>query len=366
MLEEALTELATGQDLIGTAIRILSDGKPRKAAEILADALERGLLKPTTTVRAVEDTLTAYIARTQARGSRPLVVLLLAGHRFRINRPADDWPNYALAPRPRYTSRASLDAIASRLHSTAVGPDPAAFEQAICDAFGMLGFVAQHVGGQNEPDGTLDAPLGPFAYRAVLECKTGHADGVVNNPRPEEPAKFRDIYEAQYAVIVGPAFIDSATFLSELHVHKISAWTVDALITAIGNDVDAFECRELFAPGYVDDALGDLVWLRAHGKEKRLAILRDVLRREGDAEQRTMVGRVKPADMPVLTLDAAMILVTSAMQRAGSTVAPDRDELRQAMNDLVSADEAVMVPERDGIVIRRGAARLPAQPSSSG
>jgi hypothetical protein len=38
-------------------------------------------------------------------------------------------------------------------------------------------------------------------------------------PRPEEPAKFRDSYQADFAVIVGPAFSDNVSLVNELEVH---------------------------------------------------------------------------------------------------------------------------------------------------
>jgi hypothetical protein len=43
-----------------------------------------------------------------------------------------------------------------------------------------------------------------------------------------------------------------------------------------------------------------------------------------------------------------------ALQKASIDAAPSYDELRQTMDDLVRADEAATVPNRDGIVIRRG------------
>jgi hypothetical protein len=155
-------------------------------------------------------------------------------------------------------------------------------------------------------------------------------------------------------VIVGPSFSDSVSLVNELSTHRVSAWTVDDLLTAIGNDVDAYECRELFAPGFVHDALGDLVWSRAHGNEKRIAIMCDMLRRLGYDEQRGLVGRMPADDMPVLTLDAATILVATALQQAGTAAAPSRAELQQAMNDLVRAGEAATIAGREGIIIRRG------------
>jgi hypothetical protein len=66
------------------------------------------------------------------------------------------------------------------------------------------------VGGIGTPDGLLDAPLGPLAYRAIVECKTVHADTTVNSARLEEPARFRESYHAQYALLVGRVEVETA------------------------------------------------------------------------------------------------------------------------------------------------------------
>ncbi len=69
-------------------------------------------------------------------------------------------------------------------------------------------------------------------------------------------------------------------FMQEIQVHAISVWTVADIITALRNDVDAYECRALFAPGFVTERLADLVWSRTHGEEKRELVVREILRRE--------------------------------------------------------------------------------------
>jgi hypothetical protein len=83
----------------------------------------------------------------------------------------------------------------ARLRATSGGDDPTAFEIAVCRAFEALGFVATHVGGHQAPDGTLDAPLGPLAYRAVLVCKTWKGSRI---PRLDvaEAAKYRESFHA--------------------------------------------------------------------------------------------------------------------------------------------------------------------------
>ena len=143
-------------------------------------------------------------------------------------------------------------------------------------------------------------------------------------------------------------------FMQEIQLHAISVWTVADIITALRNDVDAYECRDLFAPGFVTERLADLVWSRSHGEEKRELVVREILRREGYAAQCTLIGEVTPADAPVLSLDAAMLLVESALRHAGATSGATREEVHAAMEDLVRAREAVRIPDRDGIIIRRG------------
>ncbi len=121
----------------------------------------------------------------------------------------------------------------------------------------------------------------------------------VSQPRPEEAAKFRASSNADFVVLVGE-FTSRTDFLQEIQLHAISVWTVADIITALRNDVDAYECRDLFAPGFVTERLADLVWSRSHGEEKRELVVREILRREGYAVQCTLIGEVTPADAPVL------------------------------------------------------------------
>jgi hypothetical protein len=102
-----------------------------------------------------------------------------------------------------------------------------------------MGFVTQHVGGMYAPDGILDAPLGPLAYRAVLECKSAPKVKFVSQPSPQEAAKFRASSNADFAVLIGPDFHAGEAFAQEIQAHAISVWTTEDLITALRIDVDA-------------------------------------------------------------------------------------------------------------------------------
>ncbi len=124
------------------------------------------------------------------------------------------------------------------------GGDLAAFEIAVCAAFALLGYLAQHVGGNGRPDGILTAPLGRAGYRAIIECKTASPGEIVANPRPEEPAKFRADANATHALLIGPVFGNDASFDDELLQHEVACWTVDDLATALRAQA-AVEGREL-------------------------------------------------------------------------------------------------------------------------
>jgi len=231
-------------------IAMLGDGKPRDAQTILDEGLARGLFSKATTKRSIYENLLLHIHQEVAGGHKPAVLVDPVTHKFRTNRPVDDWPDVTLPPHPRYIDAAAFDALAARLRTTGIGDDAAAFEQATCDAFAVMGFVTQHVGGFYAPDGILDAPLGPLAYRAVLECKSAPNVKFVSQPRPEEAAKFRASSKADFAVLVGPDFHAGEAFSQEIQAHAISVWTIDDVITALRIDVDTYECRALFAPGF--------------------------------------------------------------------------------------------------------------------
>jgi len=336
---------------IAAVLAILEDGKPRNTAAILREGIANGTLPHSTPETNLYVTLTDYIARVTMRGERPEFIQDPTTREFRVNHPIDDWPEVTLAPRPRNISSETLTLISEQLRTTSTAKDPTAFERAVCDAFSLMGFVAAHIGGHGMPDGTLDAPLGPLGYRAILECKTAHS-GVAENVWPAEPAKFREPHNATAAVLVAPGIKHEAMFLGELTAHDVGYWTVDDLILALQQDVDPYECRELFKGGPVHQRMRDLIWNRTHGAEKRALVIRRMLQRQAFDAQRDLVGRVPWSEMPVLNLDLAMVLVERALRIAGVSGGATRDEIRAAMDDLVYTSDAIALPDRGGIIVR--------------
>ena len=337
--------------IITAAIEILGDGKVRTADELLAEALDRELVPRNTTHKYVYSALIEYIARQIGRGRKPPIVQD-AQRRFRINEPADDWPD--LVPQPRWSHDEAAAALAERLETTATGTDPAAFEAAVCDAFAHLGFLTQHLGGHAQPDGVADAILGRRGYRVMLECKT--AKSVVPRPDVAEAAKFRDDFRAQYCALVGPMFSDEIELLDELQLHRVTAITVPDLQTLLHVGADALEVKGVLAPGYASDVLADTLWERTHGAAKRVATVALLVEREGWKAQLVAAEQAAAAEAPPLTVDAAMLVVDEALRALGSTRACTRGEVEEAFAWLSSPNVGLAIRDADCLILRRSGA----------
>ncbi|HTD36413.1 MAG TPA: hypothetical protein VK669_02770 [Candidatus Limnocylindrales bacterium] len=343
--------------VIAGILRILGDGKPRATQDLLHDGIARGLFPPQMGIVPIDQALRQYLERQSHNVRRPAIVRD-PDHRFRANHPRDDWPEPRTRPQfrpPSPTSLAALDAA----RATSTGRDPAAFERAVCTLFESLGFLASHLGGNVAPDGYIDAPLGPLSYRVILECKTGPNKGSVAIPNPAEPARYREPYGAQACAIVGPAYRSAATLSGELHAHGVSAWTIDDLEALVHADLDLHAMRPLFAPGFAEDALADVLWEHEHGRAKRVAVIAQMLESVGLREQRLVAN---PSDAPRLTIEAATLCVNEALADADSDARCERADVEAAFAWLTSplVHKAVWTDDaRDAIVIVSPAAGEP-------
>ncbi len=324
---EIMPSNKTHGPIIEAALEVLQDGRSHDAQQILALAVEGKLLDAGMTKKYVYTSLIEYIARARGNGRKPAIVQ--NGDRsFRVNEPPDEWPESGdatvLEPPPE------TQALIDRLAASASGGDYAAFEQAVCDAFEMLGFAATHRGGQKAPDGTIDAPLGPCAYRATLECKS--ANEGINDPGVVEAAKYREPFGAQYCALVARAFTGEIEFAAELHEHGVSAWAVHDLQTLLRVRANPLECRALFAPGFAADALDDLLWERSHGGAKRVRWIAEALVRTGWTTQSAYRGSA--AEAPRITQDVAMVLVDQDLRAQGSGATCSRADVSAAFEHL--------------------------------
>ena len=212
-----------------------------------------------------------------------------------------------------------------------------------------LGFLAQHLGGHGQADGVADAILGPLGYRVVIECKT--AKSIVTQPDCAEVAKEIAELQAQYGVLVGPAFSDETELLSEMQTHKVTTITVADLQTLLHLAANPLEVQSLLVPGYMSDVIEDLLWQRRHGSSKRVATVAAIIRREGWKAQTIAAQQGGPANAPHLTIDAAMLMVDESLRIAGSTQACTREEVQAAFAWLNNPITAIAHPETEAIII---------------
>ena len=113
--------------------------------------------------------------------------------------------------------------------------------------------------------------------------------------------------------------------------------------------------RPLFAPGLAANALTDLEWSRAHGPRKRHTVICDALRETGWAAQILAADYRASAEAPLLTEDAAIMLVDQTLAAHGPHTACRRDDIRDAFCYLTSprVQEATWTnDDRIAIVIR--------------
>jgi hypothetical protein len=308
---------------------ILADGRPRSPSDILAQGKARGLFPANYALENVTNAIHSYVGRKELRGRKPFAVQDPDG-RYRLNHAPDPWPDPSASLPTRSPSREALTAL-ERARRTATGSDPAAFERAVCDVFGALGFAATHLGGNAKPDGILDAPLGVLGYRVVLECKTALPGKGVSLPNAAEPARYRESYGAQFCALVGPEFTSQPVLLGELNVHAVSVWTIDDLATAVHAALNPHDLRAAFAPGFAEDTIGDLIWDRSHGVRKRIAVISELLQKISAREQHIALA-AKPELAAPLTVDSAMICVNEWLARNASDARCERADIEAAFN----------------------------------
>ena len=341
-------EFVPRAEVIQIAYQILSDGKPCSADEIIDDATARGIWPKDKPRKYLYVMLKMYVEKTLARGREPLIVQD-PDRRFRLNHSPDDNPD----PKPAavwHVPKAMID----RLRAASVAKDSEAFELAVCDAFGMLGFKTTHVGGTANPDGYADAVLGPLGYRFMIECKTSAKP--MQRPDIFEASKFRERYAAQYAIIIAPAFGDDKIIADECGNHGVSAWSVDDLCRLLEIGATALEVRAMLAPGIAENARMELEWQRNHGLAKRAAVICDAVCEAGWNAQVAAVDFHAPAEAPLLTEDAGMLLVDEYLRTRGSHTACTRDEIREAFGYLTHPRVGLAVwvdASRAAIVIAR-------------
>jgi len=183
----------------------------------------RGWLESAGTMAETAD---GRLSITEA-GTRLLEYLEVKGRSH--ERVVDPDPPPPILP-PIVVTDPSIAAVIARLHETANnGTDPDAFERETAEAFRLLGFESQWIGGAGQTDVLLEAPLGKHAsYRVVVDCKSTSRGTVSQQIDWDTIDEHRIKHRADYAVIVAPGF-GGGRLAERAERHEALMLTVDDL-----------------------------------------------------------------------------------------------------------------------------------------
>lgn len=108
---------------------------------------------------------------------------------------------------------------------------PKRFEALLAQAFEMLGFESEHVGGAGKPDGVVKALLGTRSYSVVVEAKTCQKGSTLQLAQVNYASvdDHRQEYSAAYSVLVAPGF-SGGRVTDQAVRYKIALVTTDDLI----------------------------------------------------------------------------------------------------------------------------------------
>jgi hypothetical protein len=329
-VDDALLVQGTGHGAVLSAIRVvLADGHAHSAGEICRTGIARGILVPTTIPSDIQHAISTLLDRQRDRGEKPEILILPDG-RYRRNVAIDPFEGH-VDPKRRHPELeelvARLRADVMRAHALPDDTDTQAgkaFEEAVTTALRFLGYEAQRLGGQGEPDVVATAPLGDRTYRVAFECKTFDAQKLHDSAAfVVEAARLRDVASADYAVLIGAAFPEIRAVDDEMQQHRVAMWTLDDLISLLTAHADHpiawSRLRTLYAPGRSHDAIAAFVHQERHGVRQRAHItLRLVL--EAGLEYQLSLAHQDPQVERVpapLTAEALVVLVNQRLAAEG-------------------------------------------------
>ena len=136
---------------------------------------------------------------------------------------------------------------------------PRALEVIVGDALDYIGFNITRLGASGEPEGIAQAPLSPntdaskASYSLSYDAKsTNQPSGRVSNQhvRPGSLARHRKKYNANYTLVVAPAF-ESGALQEECHTSHVTPMRAEDLarllmLSAKSGTVDFVEFRDIF------------------------------------------------------------------------------------------------------------------------
>jgi predicted RNA-binding protein with PUA-like domain len=241
------------------------------------------------------------------------------------------------------------DQLCRDLKEAQFGTDqPDTYERLLAQAFQLLGFEAEHLGGPGNPDVVAVGRLGSDTFTAVIEGKTcteGQSLGL-GRVNYGSMSDHREEQTADYALLIAPAF-SSGKLVDHAMKNRVGMLTTDALVSILKRH-DQFpfsiaELRRLFerkglAEG-IDRELGRLHHRHHEYIELAATVLHifDQLQRQQDTSE------------PITGTAIYLVLLGQAQQE--DIAPPDRRQIDQVLELLSNPVLDVLDKENGGYVL---------------
>jgi len=223
---------------------------------------------------------------------------------------------------------------------------PEKYESLLAEAFGLLGFEAEHLGEPGKPDVVVIGGLGSDSYTAVVEAKTCREGNVVGLAQVNYNSinDHKEEYTAGYALLIAPGFAGGKLVEHAIR-SKVGMTTTEALISILKRH-DQFpfsiaELRRLFeAQGLaegIEDELG-----RVHAQHYDYIQLTSIVLQIFDELQRQ-----QEVSEPISSSAIYYILVAKQEELAPL----DRKQIDEVLSLLSNPVLDVLAQEEDGYVL---------------
>jgi predicted RNA-binding protein with PUA-like domain len=225
---------------------------------------------------------------------------------------------------------------------------PDKYESLLADAFTLLGFEAERLGGAGKPDVLVTGALGSDSYTVVIEAKTCKNDSVVGLTQVNYASinDHKEEHAADYALLIGPGFAGGKLIQHAIN-HKVGVITTETLISILKQHYlfpfSLIELRRIFesiglAEGIVDE-LG-----RVHAQHYNyLQLAGTVLQILDDLQ------RLRDVSEPISSLAIYYLLLGRAQQE--QTAPPDRKQIDQVLALLSNPVLDILSKEEDGYIL---------------
>lgn len=133
--------------------------------------------------------------------------------------------------------------ITSLLHDLRISSrdssNPTLFESHLCQAFTVLGFKAEWLGGSGKTDILIQAPTSPrFSYTVAADAKSTYSGGITDGQvNFDTIVDHRKIHSTNYSIVIGREF-QGERIVERAEKHKVALIDIDLLESLIKRHID--------------------------------------------------------------------------------------------------------------------------------